>query len=480
VSALPAECDVLVAGSGIAGMAAAVEAAELGCSVVVVDAYDEPGGASAIGGAGCCIVDTPLQRQRGIEDSVEVAFADWQRWGGPEADLEWARRYLADSCRDVYDWCVGLGVAWDQINPHEGNSVPRWHRPVGGGMAIMDAVNARAAALGVECVLSARVTELRKEGQVVVEVGATGHTVRGRATVLATGGFTSNQAMLREHVPQLRQLRRFLCGGAPQAFGTGHELLASIGANFRCLDKVWTYAEGSPNPRDRKGERGVVVRGARGAKTEIWVNEQGCRFHDERRVGTCSSVPAMLGQPGQHAWAIFDQRSADAIRLLDDPYYGLPQKRNDERMAEFYNSSPYVFRGDSVQRAAALAGLPQDAVQAEVDAFNRAVESGSGVDPLFGGDLKGFRTIAEPPFYAVEYMPIVQKTLGGVETDLECRVIAQGGPISGLYAAGELAGMAGGHINGAACLEGTMFGPCLYSGRIAGQAAGRFVRQQAC
>ena len=90
------------------------------------------------------------------------------------------------------------------------------------------------------------------------------------------------------------------------------------------------------------------------------------------------------------------------------------------------------------------------------------------------------RPIAEPPFFAVEYLPTVQKNLGGVRTDLGCRVLSAhtGQPIEGLYAAGELAGMAGGHINGRGAIENTMFAPSLYSGRVAGAAAAAWVYGQ--
>lgn len=70
---------------------------------------------------------------------------------------------------------------------------------------------------------------------------------------------------------------------------------------------------------------------------------------------------------------------------------------------------------------------------------------------------------------------MAQKNFGGVRTDLQCRVLAASGePIGGLFAAGEVAGMAGGRINGRAALEGTMFGPCLYSGRVAGARAAAY------
>jgi predicted oxidoreductase len=72
---------------------------------------------------------------------------------------------------------------------------------------------------------------------------------------------------------------------------------------------------------------------------------------------------------------------------------------------------------------------------------------------------------------------LARKNFGGVKTDLKCRVLDKHfEPIAGLYAAGEVAGMAGGHINGRAGLEGTMLGPAIFSGRVAGgwaaQAAG--------
>ena len=76
---------------------------------------------------------------------------------------------------------------------------------------------------------------------------------------------------------------------------------------------------------------------------------------------------------------------------------------------------------------------------------------------------------ALPPFYALHYMPLARKNLGGVKTNLRCQVLDKHyEPIPGLYAAGELTGMAGGHINGKAGLEGTMLGPALFSARVAG------------
>ncbi len=457
-----AEYDALIAGSGIAGMSAAWEAARAGLRVLVVEAFDEPGGASGISGGASCIVGTPVQEAAGVRDSVELALADWARAGGPQADLEWARRYLEASRREVYDWCEELGIRWEGPGRPENNSVPRGHRPMGGGGAITRAVTAAALGLGAELRTGTTLAELT-DGGAIVERSGSQERITARAVIMATGGFVNNPAMLCRHAPVLHGVRRFLCGGSHHALGTGHEVLERAGAQFTCLENIWVYPDGTPNPRDPSGRRGVLVRG--GGKVEVWLNERAERFHNEELTGGGSGTPALLAQPGQHCWAIFDRTTAEAVDLRDDGWYGTSQAPNRRRIEWFFETSEYVRRASTIEELARLIGLPGDTVRAEIGAFN-AGRCRFGRTPA--------RPIAEPPFFAVEYMPTVQKNLGGVWTDLDCRVLDRAGrPIAGLYAAGELAGMAGGHINGAAAIENTMFAPSLYSGRVAGRAVSR-------
>ncbi|HEX5313555.1 MAG TPA: FAD-binding protein, partial [Gammaproteobacteria bacterium] len=82
---------------------------------------------------------------------------------------------------------------------------------------------------------------------------------------------------------------------------------------------------------------------------------------------------------------------------------------------------------------------------------------------------------ASGPLIAVRLSILTRKSLGGLETDLDARVLdSRGEPITGLYAAGEVAGFGGGGMHGYRALEGTFLGGCLFSGRIAGRAAARF------
>src|SRR3990172_2254584 len=99
--------DVVVIGSGGAGLAAAIEARSAGSRVLIVEQAESPGGASIISGGGRLIVGTPLQRSLGIHDTPDEACEDWVKWGQGSADERWARFYIEHSLHDLYFWAEG-------------------------------------------------------------------------------------------------------------------------------------------------------------------------------------------------------------------------------------------------------------------------------------------------------------------------------------------------------------------------------------
>ena len=467
--------DVVVVGSGVAGLCAAVEAASAGARVVVLERAGAVGGASVMSGAACNLVGTPLQRARGVDDDVQLALADWVRVGGPTADVEWARRYLERSRVDIYDWCEDLGVSWLELSQPEGNSVARVHTPAGWGRGIVEALTARAASLGVGIELGVDVREVVLRDGVASGVDVTsadGAELRldARAVVVCTGGFAANRELMREVAPDLRELPRLLSGGAPGALGHGHRLLCRAGAQLTCLDHIWAYPNGTPDPDDPTGTRGVGVRGISG---DIWLNSAGRRFVDEGQRNGGTGARALLAQPGRTAWSIFNAAELPNVVLLGNERWGTPATVAPDLLTEFWGRSEFVWRADTPAELADKIGLPTAAVADSVAAFNAAVLAGKDRDPEQQRSLTGIPPLTGPDLVAIQFFPIAVKTFGGVRTDLQCRVIDRAGAaIRGLFAAGEVAGMAGGCINGRAALEGTMFGPCLYSGRVAGATAG--------
>jgi len=468
-----ARVDIVVVGSGVAGLCAAVEAAEAGAEVVVLERDVAVGGASAMSGAACNMVGTPLQQSQGIEDEVDLALADWIRTGGPTADVEWARHYLERSRADVYDWCESLGITWATLSQPEGNSVPRVHTPAGWGRGIVDALAVRAESLGVRFEVGVEVEEILVSDGVAKGVRATspGEELRlsAPAVVVCAGGFASSHDLILELAPQLQKLPRLLSGGAPGALGYGYRLLQNTDAQFACLDHIWCYPNGTPDPDDDTGVRGVGVRGLGG---DIWLNSVGRRFVDEGNRNGGTGARALLEQPGQTAWSVFNSTELPSVLLLGNERWGTPAGGDPAAMDEFVLRSKYVWRADSPGDLAAMVGLPVDAVEATVKDFNASVLAGDRRDPEHHRSLEGVSALAGPDLIAIQFFPIAVKTFGGVRTDLTCRVLDRNGAtIPGLFAAGEVAGMAGGCINGRSALEGTMFGPCLYSGRVAGAAA---------
>ena len=134
---------------------------------------------------------------------------------------------------------------------------------------------------------------------------------------------------------------------------------------------------------------------------------------------------------------------------------------------------PFVKSAPTVHELAGAAGLPPDAVEDTVHRWNEMVTGGRDTDfGRIGSNQLPWSSpskIEHPPFYAVQFFPLTRKSMGGVAIDLSCRVIdISGRPIPGLYAVGELAGLAG--INGKAALEGTFLGPAIVTGRVAGRA----------
>jgi predicted oxidoreductase len=469
--------DVIVIGGGAAGTCAAIEAGAAGRRTLVLEAGAQPGGAAALSSGGVCVVDTPLQRRRGIEDSVELALSDWLAWGGADAvDEPWARMYLERSREDLYEWVQAHGVRWDAVFDEEGNSVDRWHRVQGGGTELMARLRAATQSLPVTWRCGAAAQDLLVEDGAVVGVRVAGGEVRAGAVIVATGGFAGVPEALARWAPAAAAHPSMLCGGGPGADGSGHTLLRAAGAAFVGLDRLWIYPFGVVDDRDPTGRRGIAVRGI---PDEVWLNADGRRFHDESRRGAATGTPALLAQPGATCWAIVDARGAASLTLTDPAFGGDDAPRRD-RIAAFLQRSPEAFTAPSVEALARAVGLPEAQTAATVAQLNGWLRDGVATDPDFGRDLRRMAPLVEPPLHAIQLHPLARKCLGGVRTDRRCAVVDERGDvIGGLFAAGEVAGMAGGHVNGRAALEGTMLGPSLLSGRIAGRAAAQAAARRA-
>lgn len=466
----PHEVDVVIIGGGGAGIPAAIEVAHAGARVAVLEQAESLGGTAAISGGGCCIVGTPLQKAQGIEDTPDLAFEDWVKWGQGAADEAWARFYIEHTLHDLYHWAEGCGVKWVDMKFQEGNRVLRWHRPENNGLGLMTAlIKTAESSPNIQLMTSVSAGKLLVADGQVCGVTATRDNetfdIRGKALIVATGGFNSNLEMVLQHRPELKKFR-VMEGSGFGARGEGHRLIKEVGGYFTHMDLIWFYVYATPDYRDPRQRRGLVFRMVPGY---IWFNQQGKRFHNEALTGGASATPALLAQNPPHAWAIADRPMLAKIDVAD-PYYRRGDVVDRNKVEELLNHSPYIKKADSLEALAKKAGLEDlKNFLREIEEYNKCFDAGLEREPRFGKSLKLSKKFDTPPYYAIQIFPLARKNFGGVKTDMHCRVLNKYfEPIPGLYAAGEVAGMAGGHINGKAGLEGTMLGPSILSGRVAG------------
>jgi flavocytochrome c len=469
-SSQPAE--VIVVGAGISGLSAALELGRGGAKVTVIDMSSVFGGHAVMSQGSVSIVATPAQERAGIQDSPDLAFQDFHSWG-EVPDTDWVRYYVDNSRHEVYDWLDELGVRFSEVLASSGNSVPREHQPVGRGIGLVTPIYRACLELGnVDFAWNSRVEQLlTDDGRVVgvrVRQMRTGSEseVRGRAVILATGGFQSNLDMVREFWPaEFRFPERILAGSGRNSVGLGHQLAHAVGGELVHMDYQWNYFTGLPDPRYPGTNRGLNATNLYG----ILVNAEGKRFANFH--GWAKEVmPVLLRQQNATCWCIFDEASKPYFQVSGSDWGDF--KKVDALILQNPN---LVKKADTLEDLAEQAGLPVKNLVETVARYNDLVAQGEDLDfGRFGPGKPEFSNkaspkIATPPYYAMQTFPLTRKSMGGVAIDLQCRVLDKGKqPISGLYAVGELTGLAG--INGKAALEGTFLGPCIVTGRIAARS----------
>jgi predicted oxidoreductase len=291
------------------------------------------------------------------------------------------------------------------------------------------------------------------------------------AVILATGGFQSNLALLREYWPKnLSFPERMLIGSGVNSVGSGHAMAKQLGAVFYNMDHQWNYPFGLIDPRYPGRNRGLNAQNPAG----IWVNTQGKRFTNEVTTPKLA-LPDVLRQKSATYWLIFDEAMKRRFRVAGSDWGDF------STIQRVLFDNPEVMKtAATLEELAASAGLPVATLTETVRRYNEMVVKDDDADfHRFGPNRtpnKFFmpfviapQKVERPPFYAAQFFPITRKSMGGVLVDRSCRALdAWKRPIPGLYAVGELTGLVG--INGKAGLEGTFLGPSIITGRIAGRA----------
>jgi flavocytochrome c len=461
--------DVIVVGAGISGLAAALDLGRGGASVTLIDMSSVFGGHAVMSQGSLSIVGSPVQAAAGVHDTPDLAFQDVINFG-EDADSGWARYYVENSRREVYDWVTELGVRFEGVTTSPGNSVDREHQPAGRGIGLVTPIYRECLEHeNIRFVWNTKVEQLLTEnGRVAGVVGRNlragrESTFRAAAVILATGGFQSNLDMVREYWPaEFRFPERVFAGSGRHSVGFGHKLAEEVGGDLVRMDHQWNYFTGIPDLRYPGTRRGLSAANMYG----ILVNAEGKRFANLH--GWAKAVmPPLLRQPRATLWFIFDEATKPFFVVSGSDWADF---RKVEK--EILSNPELVQTADTLEALAEKAGLPAGNLVETVRRYNELVRRGEDEDfHRFGPGRSAFANKASvalttPPFYVMQAFPLTRKSMGGVAIDRQCRVMdARKQPIPGLFAVGELTGLAG--INGKAALEGTFLGPCIITGRMA-------------
>jgi len=438
----------------------------------VMDMSSVFGGHAVMSQGGLSLVETPMQAEFGLNDTPEIAYKDFLDWGAG-ANAPWVKYYVEHSRADIYDWLIDLGVRFETIYPSPGNTADRFHQPVNRGIGLVTPIYLECLKLeNIHFAWNAQVTGLLKEEARITGVEVrdlrsnTVSQVAADAVVLATGGFQSNLEMVRQYWPEDTPFpSRILIGSGRNSVGHGHRLAESAGGALKNMDFQWNYFTGIPDPRHPDSPRGLSAANMYG----ILVNSEGKQFanlHDWAKA----VMPPLLQHEPATVWWIFDETSKPYFEVSGSDWTKFEKV---ERLV--LNNPEIVKQANTIGELADQTGLPKEALEATVRHWNEMVETGVDEEfDRFGPGKTEFNNTASPkienpPFYAMQSWPITRKSMGGVAIDLECRVTdRQDQPIPGLYAVGELTGLAG--INGKSALEGTFLGPCVLTGRVAAKS----------
>ncbi len=413
-----------------------------------------------------------------------------------------------------------------------GNSVPRFHLTWGTGPGVVEPFERRARQAAADGRLTFkfrhRVDELTRSGDAITGVRgvvleptsvargeSSSRTAVGdfalsaQAVIVASGGIGGNHDLVRANWPQRLGTppRRMVCGVPAHVDGRMLGISEAAGARLINRDRMWHYVEGVQNWNPIWPQHGIRILPG---PSSMWFDATGKRLPSPLYPGYDSlGQLAYIGATGHdYTWFILTQsiikkefalsgseQNPDLTGKNWKMTLGRATNKGAPAPVEAFKQkgADFIVRDnltDLVAAMNALAGndlLQLDDIRAQIEARDRQIANPYVKDTQVMGIHNARRYLgdrlirtakphrildpAHGPLIAVRLNILTRKTLGGLETDLDARVLgADGQPVHGLYAVGEAAGFGGGGMHGYRSLEGTFLGGCLFSGRTAGRA----------
>lgn len=469
--------DILIVGAGTAGMSCAIAAAERGLKVGVVEKSDKVGGAMHWSGGHMSAGGTHLQKEKGIEDSVEKHLADILRINNRSGDTDLIELAVNEAPKTI-QWLDDIGMEWAPecpriiyghvaydtartvYGPEKAISIykvllPEWQNHVASG--------------AIDCFFEHTFIGLGKSHDRFDKVQCTtvnGPVIHeGKNIVITSGGYGSNPAYFQQKHPGIP----LVSSCYPTATADGHIVLEKQGGQFRFgefhLPSLGGMEEEEGSGRvDFNKAWAMVLTSVYRQPRDIYVNANGLRFIKEDEVSPETRELTTMKQPDWCFWVIFDEASLNAKDENGNHNPIIIGRSVEEIKAEAAKENALCM-ADSIEELAKKTGLPTANLLETIKGYNRMVDTKVDVD-------FGRKHLEDPiktaPFYALKVHASVLVTFGGIKVNKKLQVLnSNKEPMPGIYAAGEVLGL--GATSGSSFCSGMAITPALSFGRILGR-----------
>ena len=429
--------DIVIVGAGGAGMTAAINAAQAGKDVILLEKMPYAGGNTTKATGGMNAAETHYQAEQGIEDSVEQFVEDTME-GGHNINDRALVETMAENSAEGIDWLDSIGAPLPKVSFSGGATNARIHAPEDGsgvGAYLVTALLKKVNDLDINVMYNTTATELISSDGTVTGVKAesndTNYTINAKAVILATGGFGNNEDMI---VKYRKDLKGTVTTSAPGITGDGIVMAEDVGAGLVDIEQIQLH------PTVEQKTSMLITESVRGDGA-ILVNQDGKRFTDELLTRDVVSA-AELEQPGSYAYIIFDQRLREGLKAT-----------------EKYISTGITVQGDTIEDLAEKIDVDPKTLAETLNNWNKYVADKT--DPDFGRTTGMEKDLSQAPYYAIKIAPGIHHTMGGVHINTSAEVIdTDDQVIPGLFAAGEVVGgvHGGNRIGGNAVADIVVFG----------------------
>ena len=441
--------DVVIVGSGGAGLTSAIQAYELGLSPVILEKMDKIGGNTNRASSGMNAAETFVQLNHHIVDSFQEFYDETFIGGGKQNNPELLKFFTEHGALAI-DWLDQHGLKLDDLTITGGMKTMRTHRPSSlmpiGGYLVTELLK-YVEKYQIPLFDNVKVTDILSDNGQVTGIKAESDReieIKTSAVILATGGFGAGKDLLAQYRSDLLNLRTT---NQPGATGDGIKLAQKLGAQLVDMEQVQVH----PTVQQDTPHAYLIGEAVRG-EGAILVNNNGTRFVNE--LDTRKNVTQAIDDlGGTGAYLIFDTDIRKRVKAI-----------------EFYDHVGLVKTGQTLSQLAAEIKVDANELEKTVANWNQAVKAQQ--DSEFNRTTGMERDISDGPFFAIHIAPAVHYTMGGLKINDKTQVLNTDNKIiKGLFAAGEIAG----GLHGNNRIGGNSIAETVVFGRQAGQQVYKYL-----